>query len=76
MQGVPSARTADFYASAMAHAGLNARLVILNRGQGEAMELLCDLLPLVDGATLQRDLMRMLQAHGACCDRLLQWKRR
>lgn len=67
LQAMPHARTADFYAQAMACADLDVRLAVLNRGQVEAMELLYELLPLVDDAALRQELTRMLRAHEICC---------
>lgn len=63
--GMPSRRTGDFYAKAMAIDDLPARLAFLNRGQRWVVRRLQALLPRLGDTPLQAELRAMLAAHEA-----------
>ncbi|WP_337186370.1 DUF6306 domain-containing protein [Phenylobacterium sp.] len=59
----PSLKVGDFYGKVMAIDGLEARLALLNRGQGWVVRKLEALLPKVRDDTLHAELKAMLDAH-------------
>lgn len=61
----PSTKVGDFYDKVMATKGLQARLTLLNRGQGWVVRRLEALLPKVRDDQLRADLRAMLEAHVA-----------
>ena len=70
----PSRRTGDFQAKVMALDGMEARLSLLNRGQGWVVRKLREALPRIADDALHAELKEMLETHErniARCDELL-----
>lgn len=61
--GLPSTKTGDFYAKAMAITDLDARMVFLNRGQAWVVRKLNALIPTLPDGQILADLRMMLDAH-------------
>lgn len=63
LDGVPSARTGDFYEHCMAIKNLRDRLSFLNRGQSWVVRKLREMLPKVEDDAMHADGTLMLKSH-------------
>jgi ferritin-like metal-binding protein YciE len=72
--GTPSRETGAFYGKVMALDGVEARLALLNRGQGWVVRKLEEVLPKLRDDTMHAALKEMIDTHNAnisACDRVL-----
>ncbi len=72
--GTPSRETGAFYGKVMALDGLEAKLALLNRGQGWVVRKLEEVLPKLRDDTMHAELKEMIDTHNAnisACDRVL-----
>lgn len=63
LEGDPSSRTGKFYEKVMAIADDDARLDLVNRGQGWVVRKLQEILPMISDRALSDDLTEMLVSH-------------
>jgi hypothetical protein len=71
--GAPTRKTGDFHDKVMALEGIEARLRLLNRGQGWVVRKLREALPRIADEALRHELQEMLTVHERNiehCDRL------
>jgi nitronate monooxygenase len=72
LDGEPSAATGDFYEKVLALGEDEARLALVNRGQGWVVRKLREAIPRITDKTLASDLEVMLASHEKNIDRVAQ----